>query len=148
MNKRKVDELIPNAYKVLSDVGIAEAREKTIDRAWRGQISAFGAAVSTGSLISAVTLFSAQRGASVDRKKIVKAIWQLLNTNESQHNQNEKTNDCPDGGELLSFIKNYEGGERKAKEDFINAAIALKLAMNLYILEKGDCDAKSKLSPE
>ena len=118
MNKRRVDSLIPAAYQALSDVGIAEKSGK-LNSKWRGQISSFGASIAQGSLLAAVSFFSAQGGAKVDRAKLMKAIEKLLDLNMP----------------LYEYVRITQ--ERKAKEEIINTAIALKLAMNLYDMGKG-----------
>ena len=120
MNKRMVDELIPQAYGVLAekDIGIADEQGK-IDSRWRGQISSFGASVAQGSLLAAVSFFSAQGGAEVDRSKLMKAIAKLLNLDKP----------------LFDYVKAAD--PLTAKENVINAAIAIKLAMSLYDMGKG-----------
>lgn len=124
MNKRKVDELIPQAYMVLKSVKIASSDDK-VDKKWRGQISSFGASVATGSLLSAIAFFNAQGGSDLDRKLLIDAIGKLI---ESKPENLFKY--------VCTCINNHN--ERKVKEEVINAAIALKLAMNLYDLRKGD----------
>jgi CRISPR-associated protein Cmr5 len=118
MNKRKVDELIPQAYQVLRDVRIADEQGK-VDGKWRGQISSFGASIAQGSLLAAVSFFSAQGGADVDRSKLMEAIKRLLKKEQP----------------LFKYVEGTD--KRKAKEEILNAAVALKLAMNLYELGKG-----------
>ena len=123
MNKRKVDDLIPKAYEVLKSSGIVERDENgnatnKINKAWRGQISSFGASIAQGSLIAAVSFFSKKGQADVDRSKLMEAIKQLLELESS----------------LYEYVKD-ECGRKAKKENIINAAVALKLAMNLYNLE-------------
>jgi CRISPR-associated protein Cmr5 len=117
MNKRKIDQLIPDAYAMLAEVNIAE--DGKIEKAWRGQISAFGAAISTGSLLAAIAFFSEQGSAKVEREHLMTAIAKLIGQDD-----------------LFKYVKSED--ERKAKEEIINAAIALKLAMNLYVLVRGE----------
>jgi CRISPR-associated protein Cmr5 len=118
VNKRKIDELIPKAYRVLGDTGIM-GKNSDINSKWRGQIASFGASVAQGSLLSAVSFFSAQGSAEVDRSKLMKAISELIGWDKS----------------LYVYVCETEA--RVAKEKILNAAIALKLAMNLYDLGKG-----------
>lgn len=60
MNKRKVDQAISRAYDVLNEIGIVEEinGEPVILKGYKSQISAFGASISMGSLISAVSFYS------------------------------------------------------------------------------------------
>lgn len=118
MNKRKVDSLIPKAYRILSDAGIADKQNK-INKAWRGQISSFGASIAQGSLLAAVSFFSVQGGSEVDRSKLMQAIAKLIGWD----------------GSLFDYVCSTE--EHKAKKEITNSAVALKLAMNLYDLGKG-----------
>ncbi len=122
MNKKRVDELIPRAVEVLKKEGIAN-KDNEIVKTFRGQISTFGAAITNGSLISAVAFFSEQGGADVDRSKLMKAVYDLV--------AGEKATDT-----LFDYVKKAgKAGEVKTKEEIINATIALKLAMNLYKLK-------------
>ncbi len=122
MNKKRVDELIPRAVEVLKKEGIAN-KDNEIVKTFRGQISTFGAAITNGSLISAVAFFSEQGGADVDRSKLMKAVYDLV--------AGEKATDT-----LFDYVKKVgKAGEVKTKEEIINATIALKLAMNLYKLK-------------
>ena len=129
MNKRKIDELIPDAYKALKEVGIVE--DNKIDKAWRGKIASFGASIAMGSLLAAVCFFSvkSEKTKVDDKSKLADAIFLLLDNSEKAGSSR-----------LFEYVeKNLKAGkERRAKENILNAAIALKLAMNLYDLEKGD----------
>ena len=121
MNKRRVDALIPEAYGVLQEVGIA--KEGKVDKAWKGQIASFGAAIATGSLLAAVSFFSTQEQAKLPRERLMKAIFRLIK------DQNQATN-------LFEYVlqcnNDTDSKRRMIKENIVNSAIALKLAMNLY----------------
>ena len=121
MNKKQVDSLIPEAYLMLRDAGIAENGK--IDKTRRGQISSFGAAVTTGSLLAAVSFFSVQESRGVPRRQLMDAIFRLID------HKNGST-------DLFDYVvkSRQAGKEQIAKEEIINRAIALKLAMNLYEL--------------
>lgn len=122
MNKAIINDEVVVAYDVLKSSGIVENGK--IKKTWRGQVSTFGAAVTMGSLIPAVAFFSDQGGASVKRQYILDAILEVMKKNNivpSKYNT------------LFEYVR--EKGDT-CKEDVLNAAIALKLAMNLYTLEK------------
>lgn len=121
MNKTAINREVIVAYDVLKETGIA--KDGKISKTWRGQISTFGAAVTMGSLIPAVAFFSDQGGAAVERQHLMEAILCILKA-EKKAPENCQT--------LFDYVR--EHGD-VCKEDVINAAIALKLAMNLYILE-------------
>lgn len=130
MNKNTINEEILIAYDVLSETKIAK-KEKTgdamiINRTYRGQISSFGAAVIMGSLLSAIAFFSDDGNSKVTRSCLMDAILLVI----------KKKN--PD---IIVHKTLYEYAKDKGdncKEDIINAAIALKLAMNLYKFD--DCE--------
>lgn len=132
----KIDELIANAIPILDNTGIVkedeETGEKYILRSFRGQISSFGAAVEMGSLLSAVAFFSNKGGSETDRPKLMQAIYMLI-TNTIE-NCNEKA--------LLVYVANNNTAE--TKRNVIDAAVALKLAMNAYELRDKDDKQKSE----
>ena len=130
MNKRQVDALLPSAVQVLKDVGIATESDKNnweISKSMRGQISSFGAAVSSGSLLSAAAFFNTQGGAASERHLLMEAINKMLAANKLIPGNVGKT--------LFDTIAANQKN-RKMKEDVLSCAIALKLAMNLFHLKK------------
>lgn len=121
MNKTVINREVAVAYDVLKNSGIA--KNGKISKTWRGQISTFGAAVTMGSLLPAVAFFSDQGGAAVERQHLMAAILSILKW------EGAAPEDCRT---LFDHVRaNGEG----CREDIVSAAIALKLAMNLYILE-------------
>ena len=121
MNKRKVDRLIPEAQKALVTAGVAN--NGRIEKTFRGQISTFGAAVMNGSLISAVAFFSDNGGSSVERKKLLEVIRLLIPEAQAYDN-------------LFEYVKKKgKTNEAAVRELIMNAAIAAKLAMNLFELK-------------
>ena len=125
MNKASVDKYIPAAYDALKTSDIV-GKDGKIDPAFRGQIATFGAAVSMGSLLSAIAFFSEKDKSAVDRPKLLDALFRVLQSDgmdAKYQNLYQYTADCPD-----------------CQEEVLNAAIALKLAINLY--PKRDKDAK------
>lgn len=135
MNKKEINRLLPIAYDVLEQTEIADTNHKIV-KTYRGYISTFGAAVSGGSLLAAIAFFTDQGEADFDRPKLMKALYQLVEPEE----QNRI------GQDFFTFIRGkiQQGRQIAAeeeavwKEKTINAAIALKLAMNLYTLVKNE----------
>lgn len=121
MNKSVVNREITLAYDALKNVGVA--KDGKISRAFRGQISSFGAAITMGSLLPAIAFFSEQGGASVERQKLMDAILDILKADGL----------AAEGCKTLFDHAKQQNGD--CQENIINASIALKLAMNLYILE-------------
>ena len=124
MDQKAIDSLVEPAYKILNDVGIAKGGK--VSKSYRAQISTFGSAIINGTLLSAVSFFSTQEGASVDRSKLMEAIKLIINND----NKDDKET-------LFEYVKKNTpdvGENRQLKAKIMYAAIALKLAMNLYQL--------------
>ena len=118
MNKAKIDRDIPAAYRALNDAKIVE--DGKIDAGFRGQIATFGAAVSMGSLLSAIAFFSEKNKSDVPREKLLDALFLIIQTHEGNGSK-----DCKD-------LYQYAPAHPDCQEEVLNAAIALKLAINLY----------------
>lgn len=108
MNKHRVNDLIPKAYELCKEHGI--------NMAFRGQISAFGSAIATGSLLAAVAFFSDQGSASIDRSELMVVINKMLK--------------CPEKT-LFDTVK-ASNDTTALKEEILDCAIAVKLALNLF----------------
>jgi len=148
-NKRKIDEYIPKAINSLSN-NRKIVKDGKIASGFAGQIATFSVAVSMGSLLSAVAFFSEQKQASVERQELMNVIYEII-TGEVSEIKKETDNKDP---KLLSYVKKkYEEKEekyeetnknkileyRRFQEDILNAAIAVKLAINFFHkIEKED----------
>ena len=124
MDQKAIDSLVEPAYEILNEVGIAKGGK--VSKSYRAQISTFGSAIINGTLLSAVSFFSTQEGASVDRSKLMEAIKLIIN----KDNKDDKET-------LFEYVKKNTpdvGENRQLKAKIMYAAIALKLAMNLYQL--------------
>lgn len=119
MNKKRVNDWLLPAKKALEDTGIA--KDGKIEKTFRGQISSFGAAVVMGSLPAAVAFFSEKGSSSVERQKLIKAMYLI-----SEKKMPE------DAKEVLQYV--CENNSSDLKEKFTDASIALKLAMNFFDL--------------
>lgn len=142
MNKEKVDEMIPNAVDTLETVGIVKAKNgtKTIKKTYRGYISAFGASIMNGSLLAAVAFYSDKGASDEHRDYLMDAICLLLKYKESTGDELRNADESEFRGKLFEYVKDQidKQEENKCREDIINASIALKLAMNVYVLEGED----------
>lgn len=131
MVKKRVDIYIPKAYEVLRIVEIE--KDNKINSTFRGQIASFGAMIAMGSILSAVALFSATKSnASVDRVKLMQAIYAIIK---------DETGEIPKDV-LFEYVTQEikKGNKNTVTEKIKDAAIAIKLAINLYevIDDKGD----------
>ena len=137
MMNHQMDEKIAKAITVLKTAKIVEKKEGkfSVDHAFRGQIAAFGAAVTMGSLCSAVAFFSKKGSADVDRQHLMDAIYMMLTDKETV---SETEN-------LLYYVTEHRE-EKRLKEEILMNAAALKLAMNAYYLEKNKTNTDQNLS--
>lgn len=126
MNKNKINQEMQLAYEALAETGIANKKGE-IEKNFRGQISSFGAAITMGSLLAAIAFFSKDANAEVSRSKLLDAVLYVL---KKQGTVKEET------AGLFDYAQEYveQGMEAVCREEIINAAIAIKLAMNLYTL--------------
>ena len=123
------DEMIARAISVLDTAGIVKKDKNPeklyIEKAFRRQISSFGAAVEMGSLLSAVAFFSSQGSSPTDRTKLMEAIYLLLTGNEKKDIKENET--------LFRYVAQNPNNQQ-LKREVIDAAVAIKLAMNAYEL--------------
>lgn len=125
MNKAEVNEMLPKAYELLKKHNIV--KNNKINKSWYGQISVFGSAISTGSLLSAIAFFSDNGSCSVDRQNLLPVIFDLIKDDFIIDNNTPK--------KLFDLARiNMGENELMVKESIINATIATKLAMKLYEL--------------
>lgn len=122
MNKKKVDEYIPRAFEAIKVCEIAN-QSGEVQKTFRGQIASFGAAMTMGSIKAAVAFFAKDGGSDVERSKLLKAIDYVLNGTDREA---EKISE--------EILGKTDEELKKLKEDYIDASIAIKLAMNLYTL--------------
>ncbi len=128
MNKKVIDSYIEDAYEIIKNDIAYEDKDNggklTVDSEFKGYISSFGAAVAMGGLKSAIAYFSDQGGSTRDKSKLLKAIYKLLYPESTP-------DEC-----LLTLVCANEANENKLKNDILDAAIALKLAMKMFIIKK------------
>ena len=115
MNKREVDRLLPLAYDVIEKGKFKDKKTGVIDAAYRGQISAYGAAIANGSLLAATAFFSKEGDQSkVNRGLLMKAINELLeklNAAKEQIVKNEtaESSDAELVAVIAAAVAAYEG---------------------------------------
>lgn len=127
MNKQQIDEKIARAYKSIAACGLLNEEQK-LNSSYRGQIAALGASIRQSSLLAALAFFSDQKNAAVDRAKLLDCIYYILETDEYEKECDTKKIKV----NLFKKVQNKNFNE----EDILHAVIALKLAMNLYPLQK------------
>ena len=138
MNKRKVEKLLPKVIKALDEdifnIKKSDDQGVFIEKGFRSQISSFGAAVTMGSFRAAVAFFSDNGESDVDRSKLIQIMYYIVTGGIQKEPQDIAK-------KILSLTKTEEA---QMKEDFINASVAIKLALNAFRLkdksEKGEGD--------
>lgn len=113
MDKKTVNKMIPQAYQVLSEQG-------TLDKELKGYIATFGAAVTMGSLPAAVAFYSSS-GSSAGREKLSEYLFKMVKMNDKTTTEKN----------LFEYVISKRDAQ-EVKELVLNAAIALKLALNLF----------------
>ncbi len=117
MNKKQVDKWIEKARDALIHCEIA--KDGKIDKNFRSQISAFGAAVIMGSFKAAVAFYAKQGNADTERPALLEAIHYII------------TGEDKSADEIYTYICSSDNLS-SLQADYINASIALKLAMNFF----------------
>ncbi len=160
MNKRKVEEMLPTALDGLKDsrCGIRQPKKDEhgnvitnddgtpvmfIDKNFRGQIAAFGAAVTMGSFKSAIAFFGEKGGSEVERQNLVRLMYYV--THKGKWMQTEPIKDEDEDEEkkkkkeaekiVEEVIGMTDSQARTEKEKYLNASLAIKLALNAFHLE-------------
>lgn len=131
MQNNRIEKLLPVAYDALKNNGtIVKGNE--IEKALRGQISSFGAAILTGSLASAVAFYSNQGHAKTPRQALLDVIFQILKEGKLLHVKDQDAIKSGDVQDLKDLVLASEDPE--LQEKITDASIAIKLAMNFFTL--------------
>jgi len=124
MNKKQIDKYIPRAYELLIESGIAENGK--VPNTFRAYISSFGAAVIMGSLNAAIAFYSEQGSAKSDRPRLIDIIYSLVSDQPYKKGG---------GKALISYVEQSKS-RTAAKESIYNAALAIKLAISMFTIDK------------
>lgn len=130
MNKKKVNDWILPAKRVIEECGIAQNGK--VDNTYRGYISSFGAAVVMGSLKSAVAFFADDGNAKEKRSQLLIAMYSVI--------KNKTPVSSVKPFQVFEYV--CKNDNRHTKEDFINASIAIKLALNFFERVNDEKDEK------
>ena len=134
MDKKRIDGYLKNAALALEDTGIAVKGK--INSSYRGQISSFGASVAQGSILAAVAVYCGKKGAGVDTERLMAAIYLLKHYDSPQIENLKKESVKENACALFEYVKKeYITCSYKVKEEIMEYAMALKMAMNLFVLE-------------
>ena len=128
MNKKEVNKYLKFAYAALKDSNIV--KDGKITGNYPAQISSFGAAVNSGSVLTAIAFFSNKKGSDhsnkkvpeIDRPELMKVIYKTIILKKEIRNRDLN---------IQNFFEDVSGGNIK-KNQVLEAAVAVKLAMNLF----------------
>jgi CRISPR-associated protein Cmr5 len=132
MNKKKIENLIPIAMEAIECQRIELLNDKKeIPKEFKGYISNFGASIIQSGLLATVAFYeSKDSGAKEDRSQLTRCILYLIDEDEkSKILKGEKR-------KLLKYILAYQKDNEELKEEIINAAISLKLALRTFAFTK------------
>lgn len=115
MSKKLIDKMVPSAIEIVKNSPIV--KNGVIESKYNGYISSFGASIIQAGLNSTVAFFGKMIGEGKDRKDILDAIWNLIET----ENLNRECNSIQEFVQL-----------KDVKPTIMNATIALKLAIRVF----------------
>lgn len=123
MNKRKVEKLIPIAIDcVKNSKGLFV--DGKIPGEYKGYIANFGASIIQSGLFATLAFYAKTDAKSKsDRCKLLEVIANVIYTSN-------KINDSKKS--LMEYVKDTKDNKSIIKEEVINAAIAVKLAMGVF----------------
>lgn len=132
MSKKTINDFLSIAYQGITKSALYDRKKGELKGNCKAQITSFGAAVKMGSLLSAIAFFSNQNKSEVNRIELMKLIYYVIKKGEVDFEEIEKNK---------LFI--YAQENNKIQEEILDAAIAIKLAFNLFEKEtstnnKGD----------
>lgn len=121
---KRIEKMLPKAIDSVSNCIVSNG---TVDKAFSGYISSFGASITTAGLLPSLIFFSDRGGSQADRPAVIRAIESILKSS-GYLSVNEN---------LLEKVKNYVRANESANmvriEELISdAAVALKLAVRTF----------------
>jgi len=120
MSKRNVEGYIPAVISVLRE----EFPEGVIPSAYNGYISSFGASIMQSGLLPTLALFENTNASTKENKEYLTYLIVRVLTNRR------------DDISLLSYVLNHN--EALLKSKIIDIAIAIKLSIRTFKLDKGE----------
>ena len=134
MSVKQINDWIGFAQEALIKFEIANGKRE-IEKNFRGQISSFGAAISMGNLKSAIAFFAQQKSADVPREKLLFAICYVLQRGVNNLAEEDiDTEKLKNASAIFTYVCRHDGDGIALKNKFLDASVALKLAMNLFTL--------------
>lgn len=127
MNKRKIEKLIPIAIECIEKTNLIIVKENKIPKEFNGYISNFGASITQSGLMATVAFFeTTDNKSNQNRGNLTKLILNVINK------EKDKNFELDEKIKLLGYIIENKSKKNIVKEEVINAAIAVKLAMRVF----------------
>jgi CRISPR-associated protein Cmr5 len=125
MSKKRIENYIPDAIKVLETT----FTDNKIPSAYNGYISSFGASIMQSGLKPTLALFENKNASTKeDKEYLTKIILKILKCDTSKEES------------LLKYVLASNKDESYIKEQIIDIAIAIKLSIRTFQLDKGKKD--------
>ncbi len=131
VDKKNIDALIPAAVKAIEACILDNGEVSSV---YRNYLASFGTVARFSGIKTAVAVYSKDAAKSKeDKGQVINMVYCVLkeevrsSDNDSNDGKNQEENQL--GIELLEYIKK---DEKRAKDRIIEAAIAIKTALNLF----------------
>lgn len=122
MAKSRINRYLSIAYEAVKNSELI--KDDKLQGNYQAQITSFGAAVSMGSLLSAIAFFSDKGSSDVKRQELMKLIYYIIKKDKGSE---EKYN------EIKKYaLFEYAKDNGNIKPEVLDAAIAIKLTLNLF----------------
>ncbi len=131
IDNKKVNLLIPKAIKAIENQFGNNAK---VPNEYRNYLASFGTVVRMSGIETAVAIYSKGSNGIEDKSKVILMIYDVLYLKEGEKNKIDNVR-C----HMLKLIEKDES-KYKIKDSILEAAIALKLALNFFELEVSDRD--------
>ncbi len=123
MDKNRVEELIPKAMESVEKFII---KNNSVASEFKGYISTFGAGIVQNGLLSTLAFYeNKSANTNEDRSSLLKAIFYLIDKKSMEEFEES----------LLKYVLEKDDRDY-IKEEIVNAAIAIKLALRTFPVKK------------
>lgn len=122
MAKNRINRYLSIAYDAVKNSELI--KDDKLQGNYKAQITSFGAAVSMGSLLSAIAFFSDKGSSDLKRQELMKLIYYIIRKDEGIEDKYDEIKKYA----LFEYAKDNEN----VKQEVLDAAIAIKLTLNLF----------------
>ncbi|WP_051412066.1 type III-B CRISPR module-associated protein Cmr5 [Halonatronum saccharophilum] len=125
MSKKRIEEYIPKAIKLIEEEKIA--KEGKVPKEFNGYIASFGASMIQSGLLPAIAFYEDDNSKSQkERHKLMKVILRLISEGD----------EC---SRLLEYVIDNQDSKDSIKRRVKDGAIAVKLAIRTFkLIDSGD----------